>query len=153
MSRYMFNAQDGLRFLRPKYFYVGAMYDGTEDQLPRFVSEGIWENGHQNGVKKYNLRYCSIQKGDVLLVKRMLGKGKSEMRILAIGIVVGKDPHDAWRLRVEWSIPELAVKTPFHEPSTISAAQDNIPNPLMKYADKARGIFLRANLNIQQTFY
>lgn len=29
-------------------WFVGAAYGGTEDQLPRFLSEGIWENGYDD---------------------------------------------------------------------------------------------------------
>ena len=28
-------------------WFVGASYGGTDDQLPRFLSEGIWENGYE----------------------------------------------------------------------------------------------------------
>jgi len=28
-------------------WFVGASYDGTEDQMPRFIADGIWENGHE----------------------------------------------------------------------------------------------------------
>ena len=27
-------------------WFVGASYGGTDDQLPRFLAEGIWENGY-----------------------------------------------------------------------------------------------------------
>jgi 5-methylcytosine-specific restriction enzyme B len=29
-------------------WFVGAAYGGTDDQLPRFLSEGIWENGYDD---------------------------------------------------------------------------------------------------------
>ena len=29
-------------------WFVGASYGGTEDQTPRFLSEGIWENGYED---------------------------------------------------------------------------------------------------------
>ncbi|MCE5360429.1 5-methylcytosine restriction system specificity protein McrC [Candidatus Igneacidithiobacillus taiwanensis] len=28
------------------YWFVGASYDRTHDQTPRFLAEGIWENGY-----------------------------------------------------------------------------------------------------------
>ena len=28
-------------------WFVGATYGGTDDQIPRFLQEGIWENGYQ----------------------------------------------------------------------------------------------------------
>ena len=30
------------------YWFVGASYGRTEDQVPRFLSEGIWENGYDD---------------------------------------------------------------------------------------------------------
>lgn len=27
-------------------WFVGASYGGTDDQMPRFLAEGIWENGY-----------------------------------------------------------------------------------------------------------
>ena len=29
-------------------WFVGAAYGGTDDQLPRFLADGIWENGYEN---------------------------------------------------------------------------------------------------------
>ena len=29
-------------------WFVGASYGGTDDQLPRFLAEGIWENGYDD---------------------------------------------------------------------------------------------------------
>jgi 5-methylcytosine-specific restriction protein B len=49
------------------YWFVGAAYSGgTEDQMPRFLAEGIWENG-------YNDRHLdlvrSMQPGDRIAIK------------------------------------------------------------------------------------
>ena len=30
------------------YWFVGASYGGTDDQTPRFLAEGIWENGYED---------------------------------------------------------------------------------------------------------
>jgi 5-methylcytosine-specific restriction protein B len=32
---------------QPSWF-VGASYGGTDDQVPRFLAEGIWENGYDD---------------------------------------------------------------------------------------------------------
>lgn len=32
---------------RPCWF-VGAVYNDTDDQIPRFISEGIWGNGYED---------------------------------------------------------------------------------------------------------
>ena len=29
-------------------WFVGASYGGTEDQMPRFLADGIWENGYED---------------------------------------------------------------------------------------------------------
>ena len=29
-------------------WFVGATFDGTDDQLPRFLADGIWENGYED---------------------------------------------------------------------------------------------------------
>ena len=29
-------------------WFVGAAYDGTDDQTSRFLTEGIWENGYDD---------------------------------------------------------------------------------------------------------
>lgn len=29
-------------------WFVGAMYGGSDDQLDRFIREGIWENGYDD---------------------------------------------------------------------------------------------------------
>ncbi len=29
-------------------WFVGASYGGTDDQMPRFLKEGIWENGYDD---------------------------------------------------------------------------------------------------------
>ncbi len=38
---------------QPSWF-VGASYGGTDDQMSRFLAEGIWENGYED---KY-LEWC-----------------------------------------------------------------------------------------------
>jgi len=48
------------------YWFVGAMYDGTEDQTERFISDGIWENGYDD---KYLALVKSIKAGDRIAIK------------------------------------------------------------------------------------
>ena len=47
-------------------WFVGASYGGIDDQTPRFLQEGIWENGYQD---KYLDAVKSIQVGDRIAVK------------------------------------------------------------------------------------
>lgn len=47
-------------------WFVGATHGGTDDQTPRFLQEGIWENGYQD---KYLDAVKSIQVGDRIAIK------------------------------------------------------------------------------------
>ena len=47
-------------------WFVGATYGGTDDQTPRFLQEGIWENGYQD---KYLDAVKYIQVGDRIAIK------------------------------------------------------------------------------------
>jgi len=78
------------------YWFVGASYGGTEDQTPRFRSEGIWENGYDD--KRLDL-VRSMQPGDRIAIKSSFtrkhnlpfdnrGKTVSVMAIKAIGKVI-----------------------------------------------------------------
>ncbi|WP_426034737.1 hypothetical protein [Cypionkella sp. TWP1-2-1b2] len=48
------------------YWFVGASYGRTEDQTPRFLSEGIWENGYDD---KHLDLVRSMQPGDKIAIK------------------------------------------------------------------------------------
>ena len=48
------------------YWFVGASYGRTEDQTPRFLSEGIWENGYDD---KHLDLVRSMQPGDRIAIK------------------------------------------------------------------------------------
>ena len=47
-------------------WFVGATYDGNIDQMPRFIEEGIWENGYED---KYLDLVKSIKAGDRIAIK------------------------------------------------------------------------------------
>ena len=47
------------------YWFVGAMYGGSDDQMPRFIAEGIWENGYTD---KYLDVVRAIQPGDRIAI-------------------------------------------------------------------------------------
>ena len=93
---------------RPSWF-VGAAFEGTDDQTSRFLNEGIWENGYDDR----NLDTVkSIQVGDRIAIKSTYtrknnlpfdnrDKYASVMRIKAIGTVT-KNLGDGRNLRVDW---------------------------------------------------
>lgn len=88
---------------------VGASYGGTDDQTPRFLQEGIWENGYQD---KYLDLVKSIQVGDRIAIKSSYtrkhglpfdnrGQTVSVMAIKAIG-TVNENLGDGRTLKVDW---------------------------------------------------
>ena len=96
-------------------WFVGASYGGIDDQTPRFLQEGIWENGYQD---KYLDAVKSIQVGDRIAVKSSYtrkydlpfdnrGQTVSVMAIKAIG-TVKENLGDGRTLKVDW--------TPFDTP-------------------------------------
>lgn len=77
------------------YWFVGASYGGNEDQTPRFLSEGIWENGYDD---KHLDLVRTMQPGDRIAIKSSFtrkhnlpfdnrGNFVSVMAIKAIGTV------------------------------------------------------------------
>ena len=70
-----------------KYWIVGASWGGVDHQDERFVQEGIWMLGWENGIQPE--RASEIQPGDRIAIKRMKGQGQIGLRILHIGIVKG----------------------------------------------------------------
>ncbi len=91
-------------------WFVGATYDGRDDQTSRFVDEGIWENGNTN---RYLDEVKSIQVGDRIAIKSTYIRKNnlpfdnrshivSVMAIKAIGTVT-KNLGDGRRLEVTWT--------------------------------------------------
>jgi 5-methylcytosine-specific restriction protein B len=92
------------------YWFVGASYGGTEDQTPRFLSEGIWENGYDD---KHLDLVRSMQPGDRIAIKSSFtrkhnlpfdnrGNTVSVMAIKAIGTVT-ENLNDGKRVLVSWA--------------------------------------------------
>ena len=50
-------------------WFVGASYGATDDQTPRFLEQGIWENGYED---RYLDAVKSIQVGDRIAIKASL---------------------------------------------------------------------------------
>jgi len=92
-------------------WFVGATYGGTDDQTPRFLQEGIWENGYQD---KYLDAVKSIQIGDRIAIKTNYtrkhglpfdnrGHAVAVMAIKAIG-TVKENLGDGRTLAVDWQL-------------------------------------------------
>ncbi len=91
-------------------WFVGASYGGTDDQLPRFLSEGIWENGYED---KHLDVVRSMRPGDRIAVKSSYtrkhglpfecrGQAVSVMAIKAIGTIT-ENLNDGQRVKVDWT--------------------------------------------------
>lgn len=90
-------------------WFVGATYGGTDDQTPRFLAEGIWENGYED---KYLDLVRSMQLGDRIAIKSTYtrkhdlpfdnrGHSVSVMAIKAVGTII-ENLGDGRGLRVDW---------------------------------------------------
>ena len=91
-------------------WFVGASYGGTDDQMPRFLSEGIWENGSDD--KRLDV-VRSMRPGDRIAIKSSYTRKHglpfdnknqvvSVMAIKAIGTVT-ENLNDGKRVKVGWT--------------------------------------------------
>lgn len=87
------------------FYCVGFTWSSEEpeNQLPRFLKEGIWENGFDD---KYLERVARIPEGSRIAAKTTYtekrdGVSVSVLEIYATGTVV-KNFHDGRRLKVKW---------------------------------------------------
>lgn len=90
------------------YWFAGAGARGSDDRLPRFLEESIWENGHEDQFLDVVRR---IRPGDRIAIKASFvkrrvpfdvgGKSVSVMRIKATGTVLD-NPGDGRTIRVAW---------------------------------------------------
>lgn len=93
-----------------QYWFVGAMWgDGEGDQMPRFLKEGIWQNGYED---KFAEQVNKMKAGDRIAIKASFarkhdapfdnkGKTVSAMKIKAIGTVTGNH-GDGRTVDVAW---------------------------------------------------
>lgn len=91
-------------------WFVGASYGKADDQTPRFLSEGIWENGYDD---KFLEIVRSMQPGERIAIKSSytrknglpfdsLGRAVSVMGIKAIGTIT-ENLNDGKRVKVDWA--------------------------------------------------
>ena len=103
------------------FWFVGAMYDRSDDQMPRFLNEGIWENGYED---KYLDIVRSMRPGDRIAIKSSYtrkfglpfdnrGQAVSVMAIKAIGTIT-ENVNDGKRVRVNWTKVEPAREWYFY---------------------------------------
>lgn len=104
--------EDNVQPDNTQYWFVGAMWGEGEvegDQIPRFLEDGIWENGYET---KFADRVRAMKPGDRIAIKAAFvrkhgldfdnkGLPVSGMKIKAIGTVT-RNHGDGRTVDVEW---------------------------------------------------
>ncbi len=91
-------------------WFVGASYGGTDDQMPRFLVEGIWENGYDDKLLDV---VRSMRPGERIAIKSSYtrkhglpfdsrGRAVSVMGIKAVGTIT-ENLNDGKRVKVDWT--------------------------------------------------
>ena len=91
-------------------WFVSASYGGTDDQLPRFLAEGIWENGYDDKLLDV---VRSMRPGERIAIKSSYtrkhglpfdsrGRAVSVMGIKAVGTIT-ENLNDGKRVKVDWA--------------------------------------------------
>lgn len=94
-----------------QYWLVGANWEG-DDKYGTFIDRGYWEMGYYDKDKpEYAELRSQMQEGDRIAIKSMLGKGASEIKIRAIGIIKEVDGDDG-RVYVKWMLKGMKRKVP-----------------------------------------
>lgn len=94
------------------YWFVGALWNGADDQTPRFTSQGIWENGYDD---QFSDLVLQMKVGDRIAIKASFvqkrglpfdvgGKSVSVMRIKATG-TVRENENNGKTVKVGWDAP------------------------------------------------
>lgn len=69
------------------YWVVGASWGGVDHQDAKFVKEGYWMLGWEEGNQPE--RAAEMKAGDRIAIKRMKGKGQTGITIMHIGVIKG----------------------------------------------------------------
>ena len=91
-------------------WFVGSSYRGTDDQMPRFLAEGIWENGYDDKLLDV---VRSMRPGERIAIKSSYtrkhglpfdsrGRAVSVMGIKAVGTIT-ENLNDGKRVKVDWA--------------------------------------------------
>jgi 5-methylcytosine-specific restriction protein B len=94
-----------------QYWFVGAAWD-SNDQMSRFLSEGIWQNGHEH---KFSDLVRGMKPGDRIAIKSSFvrkhnlpfdnkGVRISGMKIKATGVIT-RNHGDGRTVDVAWQVP------------------------------------------------
>lgn len=91
-------------------WFVGASYGGTDDQMSRFLADGIWENGYDDKLLDI---VRSMRPGERIAIKSSYtrkhglpfdsrGRAVSVMGIKAVGTIT-ENLNDGKRVKVDWT--------------------------------------------------
>lgn len=126
------------------FWFVGAVWGGTNDQTERFLNEGIWQNGYD---EKFSDHVARMKPGDPIAIKasfvRKYGlpfenqdKPVSCMRIKAIGTIT-EATKDGKTVKVDWTPLEEAKEWYFYtyRVTIVEAdASDELARRLIQFA-------------------
>ncbi len=97
---------------QPRYWVVGAMYGGTDDQFDTFISEGRWALGWERSEQPAQQALLDqVRTGDRVAIKRMLGQGSPNIEVRALGVVTAIHPDDR-SITVQWAVSDLRRAVP-----------------------------------------
>jgi hypothetical protein len=96
----------------PTYWFVGAAFGRRDDQVERFLQEGVWEISTPSDAEAAQVK--SMQPGERIAIKASFvqkhnlpfdgrGNSVSVMRIKARGVITA-NPGDGERVKVDWDL-------------------------------------------------
>ena len=96
--------------MKRNYWVVGAMWHGRDDQSEKFINRGYWFLGWDKTAQPAQAKLRDrIRPGDRIAIKRMLGKGSTEIEIRALGVVKEIDSEDQ-RVYIDWLVRDVNRK-------------------------------------------
>jgi len=101
--------EEFLRNLNCNFYLAGAFWSG-EDQVERFLQQGIWEKGHDDD--SYSDVINEIKQNDVIILKSAFPSStESILRVKGIGIVI-EASKDGASVDVDWRITGISFDIP-----------------------------------------
>ncbi len=101
---------------KTNYWVVGATF-GTKDMYREFIENGFWYMGWEHyqsdthKIDQFFNRVGKIKENDRIAIKRLMGQGQKNIKIMAVGIVkkVVKDV-----VFVDWLVTEIDRQVPIN---------------------------------------
>lgn len=91
----------------PQYWLVGANWDGKDKTL-QFTRNHSWEMGYTDqDCPELAAQRKKMKKGDRIAIKARCGRGSDQIRIKALGIVIGQEGIEDGKVFVDWKVTGL----------------------------------------------